>query len=79
MQIKKIVPFWSFAFLPEVGVSVPELLKYFYPLMRIREGKNSDPGSGMEKIRIRDLGETFRIRNTEEHAVEAVGDFFNLR
>jgi hypothetical protein len=25
-------------------------------LMRIRDGKNSDPGSGMDKIRIRDPG-----------------------
>jgi hypothetical protein len=31
-------------------------LKYFNSLMRIRvqDGKNSDAGSGMEKIRIRD-------------------------
>jgi hypothetical protein len=29
-------------------------LKYLNYLMRIRDGKNSDQGSGMEKIRIRD-------------------------
>jgi hypothetical protein len=29
-------------------------LKYIISLMRIRDGKNSDPGSGMKKIRIRD-------------------------
>jgi hypothetical protein len=29
-------------------------LKYLNSLMRIRDGKNSDPGSGMEKSRIRD-------------------------
>jgi hypothetical protein len=29
-------------------------LKYFYSFMRIRDGKNSDPGYGREKIRIRD-------------------------
>ncbi len=39
--------------------------------IRIRDGKNSDPGSGiekfgsgMEKIRIRDLGKLSRIHNT---------------
>jgi hypothetical protein len=30
-------------------------LKYLNSLMRIRDGKNSDSGSGMEKSRIRDL------------------------
>jgi hypothetical protein len=30
-------------------------LKYFNSLMRIRDGKNSDPGPGMEKLRIRDV------------------------
>jgi hypothetical protein len=29
-------------------------LKYLNSLMRIRDGNNSDPGSGMEKSRIRD-------------------------
>jgi hypothetical protein len=33
-------------------------LKYFNSLMRIRDEKNSDPGSGMEKS---------RIRNPEKH------------
>jgi hypothetical protein len=31
-------------------------LKYLNSLMRIRDGKNSDPGFRMEKIRIRDPG-----------------------
>jgi hypothetical protein len=31
-------------------------LKYLNSLMRIRDGKNSDPGSGMEKIQIREPG-----------------------
>ncbi len=33
-------------------------------MMRIRDGKNSDPGSGMEKSRIRTPEKTSRIRNT---------------
>jgi hypothetical protein len=34
--------------------------------MLIRDGDSSDPGSGMEKSRIRDPGLTSRIRNTFE-------------
>ncbi len=32
--------------------------------MRIRDGDSSDPGSGIEKSRIRDPGQTSWIRNT---------------
>ncbi len=39
-------------------------LKYLKSLMRIRDGKNLDPGSGLEKSQIRDPGQTSRIRNT---------------
>jgi hypothetical protein len=31
-------------------------LKYLNSLMQILDGKNSDPGSGMEKLRIQDPG-----------------------
>jgi hypothetical protein len=34
--------------------------------MRIRDGNNSDPGSGMEKSRIRDPGMNTLIRNNTE-------------
>jgi hypothetical protein len=37
--------------------------------MRIRDGKDEDPGSGMEKICIRDLGKTSWILNTVANSI----------
>jgi hypothetical protein len=39
-------------------------LKYLNSFMRIRDGKNSDPGTGMETNSDPESGKAFRIRNT---------------